>query len=106
MERLHSVRNGELDSLRSYLRLWGSVCRRIGVGYASMSSHEKARIGRGGAFDGLTIPDWLAHIDHGVAQLPSHHKLYIVEHYTKHGNRHDHIARLRQNHMIVLSVSA
>lgn len=106
MERLQYVRNDALDHLRSTLRLWGLVCRRMGVGYSSMSSHEKARIGRGGVFDGLNIPDWLAHVDHGIAISPPQHKLMLVEHYSKHGNRYDHIARLRQNHIEINSVSA
>lgn len=111
MERLHSGKislrdTPELCGLRARLRLWGAVCRRMGIGYQSMSTHEKARIGRGGLFDGLPIPDWLADIDEGVSKLPPYHKLYVVEHYTKQGTHVEHIARLRQNHMIVVSVAS
>jgi hypothetical protein len=106
VERFRNDKHDGLDYLRSTLRLWGLVCRRMGVGFSSMSSHEKARIGRGGLFDGLNIPDWLAHIDHGVAASPPQHKLMLVEHYTKHGGHAEHMARLRQNHIIILSKSA
>lgn len=105
MEQLHSDNNG-LHDLRNRLRLWGLVCRRMGVGYSSMSSHEKARIGRGGVFEGVHIPDWLADIDNGVSMCPPQHKLMLVEVYTKHGDWKDHIARLRQHHVIIQSVSA
>jgi hypothetical protein len=100
------LRPDSLHDLRNRLRLWGLICRRMGVGYSSMSSHEKARIGRGGVFDGVVIPDWLADIDHGVATCPKHHKLMLVEIYTKNGDWKDHIARLRQNHILIESVSA
>lgn len=106
MEHLRSVKNDGLDDLRNKLRLWGLVCRRMGVGFSSMSSHEKARIGRGGVFDGVHIPDFLADVDHGVSCSLPQHKLMLVEHYTKNGNRWDHIARLRRSHVIINSVSA
>lgn len=105
MEHLHSDSNA-LHDLRNRLRLWGSVCRRMGVGYASMSSHEKARVGRGGVFDGPNIPEWLADIDSGVTRCPPHHKLMLVEVYTKSGDWKDHIARLRHHRIVIQSVSA
>lgn len=84
----------ELCALRSRLRLWGRICCAIGIGYAPMSSHEKARIGRGGVFDGAHIPDFLADIDACVSRAPHEHKRIIVETYTKSGTYRDHAARL------------
>jgi hypothetical protein len=85
----------ELHWIRLKLYQWGRLCRADGVGYPTMASHEKARIGRGGVFEGPNLPDDLAEIDVAVSRSPPQHKLIIVECYTKHGDARDHAARLR-----------
>lgn len=85
----------DLIHLRQYLTLWGRLCRAMGPGYPTMSSHEKARVGRGGAFDGPNLPDDIAELDSQVARCPPQHKLILVECYTKSGDYLDHAARLR-----------
>jgi hypothetical protein len=60
-----------------------------------MASHEKARIGRGGSFDGPNLPEDLAALDGVVARIEPQHKLIIVECYTKFGDWQDHAARLQ-----------
>ena len=87
--------NYDLQSIRMQLTLWGRLCRAMGIGYPTMSSHEKARIGRGGSFDGPTLPQDLMVLDVTVARSPPQHKLVIVEAYTKGGDYRDHAARLR-----------
>jgi hypothetical protein len=84
----------ELYWLRLKLGQWGRRCRAIGLGYPTMSSHEQARIGRGGAFTGPTLPPDLEEIDYAVTISPPNHKMIIVECYTKEGTRHEHAARL------------
>ncbi len=84
-----------LSTLRSYLALWGRLCRVVGPGYPTMAAIEKARIGRGGVFDGPYLPDDIAELDAQVARCPPQHKLILVECYTKSGDYRDHAARLR-----------
>lgn len=84
----------ELHDIRIKLTLWGRLCRAIGVGYPTMASHERARIGRGGAFDGPSLPDEIAELDTLIARSPPQHKLILVEVYTKGGDYRDHSARL------------
>ncbi len=84
----------ELTYLRSKLALWGRLCRAIGQGYPTMSATERARVGRGGSFDGPNLPDDLAEIDAQVSRCPPQHKLMLVECYTKGGDYKDHAARL------------
>jgi hypothetical protein len=85
----------EIADLRRLLTVWGRVCQVMGVGYPSMASFERARVGRGGVFDGPNIPDWLADIDWCVTTSLPQHKLIIVEAYTKSGDWRDHAARLK-----------
>lgn len=85
----------ELWDLRRRLTAWGRLCRAIGIGYPTMSSHEKARIGRGGAFTGPSLPDDLMVIDVAVARSPPQHKLILVEVYTKDTHYREHAARLQ-----------
>ena len=103
---MEHLRSDSLHDLRNRLRLWGLICRRMGVGYSSMSSHEKARIGRGGVFEGPNLPPDLVEIDAEVSRCPPQHRLMLVECYTKNGDWKDHIARLRHHRIIILSVSA
>lgn len=85
----------EIWDLRRRLTAWGRLCRAMGIGYPTMASHEKARIGRGGAFYGPSMPDDLMEIDVAVARSPPQHKLILVEVYTKDAHYLDHCARLR-----------
>jgi len=84
-----------LNTLRSYLVLWGRMCRVVGPGYPTMSSHERAKSGRGGLFDGPYLPDDIAELDAQVARCLPQHKLILVECYTKSGDYREHAARLR-----------
>jgi hypothetical protein len=85
----------EIYDLRRYLTLWGRMSRALGIGYPTMSATEKARVGRGGAFDGPSMPDDIATLDAHISRCPPQHKLIIVETYTKNGDYRDHAARLR-----------
>ena len=85
----------ELIWVRLKLTEWGRKCRALGIGYPTMSATEKARIGRGGAFNGPSLPPDLAEIDHGVAVAPPQHKLMLVEVYTKGGDWRAKAAHLR-----------
>ncbi len=87
--------NNELYDLRRHLTLWGRLSRAIGIGYPTMAATEKARIGRGGAFNEVRLPDDIAELDALVSRLPPQHKLIVVEVYTKGGDYRDHAARLR-----------
>lgn len=86
-----------LTWIRAKLTQWGRVCRAVGIGYATMSSHEKARIGRGGAFYDITLPPDLVEIDVAVTRALPQHKLVLVEIYTKGQPWYwrDHAARLQ-----------
>jgi hypothetical protein len=83
-----------LCDLRRRLTLWGRISRALGIGYPTMSSHEKARIGRGGVFNGPHMPDDLIEIDVAIARAPPQHKLMLVEVYTKEAHWREHAARL------------
>lgn len=85
----------DLHDIRIRLTLWGRLCRAIGIGYPTMAATERARIGRGGAFDGPSLPNDIAELDVCIARCPPHHKLMLVEVYTKTGDYRDHAARLR-----------
>jgi hypothetical protein len=93
----------DLYDIRRRLTTWGRLCRAVGIGYPTMSATERARVGRGGSFDGPTLPDDLAAIDLAVARAEPQHKLIIVECYTKGGSWQDHAARLRDHHGMAMS---
>jgi hypothetical protein len=84
----------ELHWIRLKLGQWGRRCRAIGIGYPTMSTHEKARVGPGGSFTGPCLPPDLEEIDYAVTIAPPNHKMVIVECYTKEGTRSDHANRL------------
>lgn len=85
----------DLYWIRLKLAQWGRLCRAVGMGYPGMSATEKAARGRGGRFDGPSLPDDLAEVDSVIAIAPPQHKLILVECYTKYGDYKDHAARLR-----------
>lgn len=85
----------EIYALRATLAQWGIRCRARGIGYPMMAATEKARIGRGGLFDGPYLPPDLERVDVAVARLEPQHKLVIVECYTHFGTHEDHMIRLR-----------
>lgn len=85
----------ELCWLRVKLRQWGCYSRVIVGGYPSMATTERARIGRGGVFEGRSLPPDLEEIDHFVSCSPADHKRILVEHYTKDGDYREHAARLQ-----------
>ncbi len=85
----------DLCWIRMRLTAWGRLCRAQGIGYPTMAATERARIGRGGSFDGPRLPDDLAEIDVAVARSPPQHKLILVEVYTKEAHWREHAARLR-----------
>jgi hypothetical protein len=81
--------------IRLKLYQWGRASRVSGGGYPTMSTTEKARIGRGGVFQGPNLPDDLAEVDRVIATAPPQHKLILVEIYTKEGDYRAHAVRLR-----------
>lgn len=83
-----------LIGIRIQLTRWGRICRALGIGYPSMAATEKARIGRGGAFDGPSLPPDLAEIDYEVTVAPAEHKRILIEVYTKSGAWREHALRL------------
>jgi hypothetical protein len=85
----------QLNWLRMKLYEWGVRNRVRGIGYPTMSSHEKARVGRGGVFYEPSLPPDLEDIDQAVRKLEPQHKLMIAECYTHYGTHDDHMARLR-----------
>ena len=68
----------DLHWIRLKLYQWGRLCRAIGTGYPTMAATERARVGRGGAFDGPSLPQDLAEVDSVVAISPPQHKLILV----------------------------
>jgi hypothetical protein len=80
---------------RAKLTQWGRKCRALGTGFPSMSTTEKARIGRGGRFSGPALPPDLEEIDVIVSRAPKHHQAILVEAYTKSGSGSQHAGRLR-----------
>lgn len=89
----------ELQWVRLKLHQWGRWSRFRGLGFPSMSTTEKARIGRGGMWDGPTLPEDVEAVDLAVARSLPQHKLILVEHYTKGGSVRDHAARLTLTRM-------
>jgi len=89
----------EIQWIRLKLYQWGRWSRFRGLGFPSMSTTEKARIGRGGVWDGPTLPEDIEVIDLAVARSLPQHKLILVEHYTKEGSVRDHAARLALSRM-------
>jgi hypothetical protein len=85
----------ELHWIRKQLYHWGLRNRAIGIGYSGMSSHEKARVGRGGLFCEASLPPDLEEIDVAVRRLEPQHKMVIAECYTHFGTHADHMIRLR-----------
>jgi len=85
----------ELHWIRRQLYEWGVRNRVRGIGYATMSSHEKARVGRGGSFDGPSLPQDLEDIDLAVRRLEREDRAIIAECYTHYGTHWDHMIRLR-----------
>jgi hypothetical protein len=83
-----------LIGIRIQLTRWGRICRALGIGYPSMAATEKARIGRGGSFNGPSLPPDLEEIDHEVTIAPIEHKRVIIEVYTKTGTWREHALRL------------
>lgn len=84
-----------LQWLRIQLTQWGYRNRAHGIGYPSMSSHEKAIRGRGGGSYEAELPPDLEEIDVAVRCLEPQHKLVIAEVYTHQGTHSDHMIRLR-----------
>lgn len=85
----------ELHWIRIKLNEWGRRSRAVGIGYPTMAATEKARVGRGGAFNGPSLPPDLEEIDAAVSRADPQHRLILVECYTKGGQWRDHAARLR-----------
>jgi hypothetical protein len=85
----------DMSWIRIKLYEWGIRNRVQGIGYATMSSHEKARVGRGGRFEGPSLPPDLEEIDLAVRKIEPQHKLVIAECYTHYGTHDDHRIRLR-----------
>jgi hypothetical protein len=86
-----------LHWIRRQLYHWGLMNRAHGIGYPTMSSHEKARVGRGGVFEGPSLPQDLAEVDLAVRMLEPQHKMVIAECYTHYGTHSDHMIRLRMS---------
>jgi hypothetical protein len=80
--------------IRLKLYQWGRLCRAKGIGYPTMSSTQKALMGRGGVFREPELPPDLEEIEITISRSPPQHKLILVEHYTKDGGPRDHAARL------------
>ena len=84
----------DLTWLRIKLTQWGRANRVTGIGYPTMSATEKARIGRGGAFQEPSLPPDLEEIDQAVRLLEARDKAVIAECYTHTGTHSDHMIRL------------
>lgn len=80
--------------IRLKLGQWGSKCRAFGIGYPTMAATEKARIGRGGSFNGPSLPVDLEEIDNAVCLAPVDYKAILVECYTKQATPYEHAVRL------------
>jgi hypothetical protein len=90
----HQYRTIDLSWTRVKLAEWGRCSRVQGLGYPSMSTTEKARIGRGGRGSDPSLPPDLEDIERVVAHAPRRHKTILVEAYTKRGTTRQHAARL------------
>jgi len=86
-----------LHWVRRQLYHWGLMNRAHGIGYPTMAATEKARIGRGGVFEGPNLPQDLEEVDLAVRRLEPQHKLVIAECYTHYGTHMDHMIRLRMS---------
>jgi uncharacterized protein with PIN domain len=84
-----------LSWIRIKLYEWGVRNRVRGIGYPTMSTTEKARVGRGGGFSEPQLPQDLEEIDQAVRRLDQEHKAIIAECYTHYGTHLEHMARLR-----------
>ncbi len=92
------------DTVRSLLALWGRLVRDRGIGYPSMSTTEKARIGRGGGSDfAPKLPPDIEALDQAISRaneiLSARNdrvtvKALLGEHYTKSGRAADKAAHL------------
>ena len=60
----------------------------------SMSTTEKARMGRGGIGDGSEMPPHIAEIDHIVCIAPPKEKRVLIVYYTQRGGMDEKAARL------------
>ncbi len=87
----------ELSWIRRQLYQWGLRNRARGIGYPNMAATEKARIGRGGAFQEGYLPPDLEEIDLAVRLLESRDRAVIAECYTHSGTHSDHMIRLRMS---------
>jgi hypothetical protein len=76
------------------LQQWGRFVRENGIGYPSMSTTEKARVGRGYAEKNSAFPPDLEAIDAAVCKAPIDYKTILVEHYTKFGYVYEKAGRL------------
>lgn len=81
--------------IRVQLAAWGVRCRARGLGLPTMSATEKARIGRGGTFEGPYLPPDLEEVDRAVGRLSPGHRCVINEIYLHRGTHEDHMIRLR-----------
>lgn len=96
IERHEALATTGHDAICSLLVVWGRMVRDRGPGYPSMSSHEKARIGRGGGRDPLVrLPPDIEVIDNAVTAAPVDYKAVLIEHYTKGGYVNEKAAHLR-----------
>jgi hypothetical protein len=86
-----------LHWIRRQLYHWGLRNRAQGIGYPTMATMEKARVGRGGVFEGPSLPPDLEDVDLAVRRLEPQHKLVIAECYTHWGTHADHMIRLRMS---------
>jgi hypothetical protein len=83
--------------IRIKLCEWGLRNRARGVGYPTMATTEKARVGRGGSYAEPSLPPDLEEIDHAVTRLEPQHRMIIAECYTHRGTHEDHWIRLRMS---------
>lgn len=86
--------DGSVQWVRLKLYQWGRWSRARGIGYPTMSTTERARIGRGGVFEGPHLPPDIEEVEVAVARSYPQHKLMLIEHYTKAGSIREHAARL------------
>lgn len=84
----------QLHWIRLKLYQWGRLNRAQAIGYPTMATTEKARVGRGGSFSEPTLPPDLEEIDTVIRTSRPQHKLILVEHYTKDGTAQEHAAHL------------
>lgn len=90
-----SVVPSAIHWVRRQLYEWGARNYAQGIGYPPLSVSEKMRVGRGGRFEGPSLPPDLEDVDAAVRLLEPQHKLIIAECYTHRGTHSDHMIRLR-----------